>query len=125
MSYHDSYPEPPRAENIPLTPENEALRLSILSGLESAISSDFAHTFEVTDTSDRKEDDWFRLPYPKFLARAAIMKLNGFDAPTDQAATDTETDPLFSIAIEARAHQLDIEKATDMTPEEVEELGFV
>lgn len=120
MPLYDDYENPPRAADIPLTPENEALRVEVLHGIEAAITSEVAHTFEETDTTERT--GIFALPHLTYLVRAAIFKVDGVPSSPDD---ETPAEPLMQVAVQATVHQLDKEKATDITPEEAAQLGFV
>ncbi len=124
MSFYEDEPQHPRAQDIQLTQENEVLRTEFLKGVERAITSDFAHTFEVTDTSDRS--GWLALPGPKYLSRAVIMKLDGLSSELADGNEGNEVlPPLFNVVIEVSGHQLDKDRATDITPQEAEDLDFV
>lgn len=119
MSFHDGYPEPPKAQDIELQPENAEMLDRLRSNVQRVLSSDFTDTVEVTDT--KRSEGLFALPQPKYLARVAFMKMGLTDLETrgDAAAPD------FRLAVVAKAHGLDAETAAYGDDEELKDRGFV
>jgi hypothetical protein len=111
MSIHGTYEEPPRAQDIPLDEENKVLKADYVKGIEHVLFGPGNRAITVQGTDSHEAGDMFSLPFPNYLARIAFLKL-------DDAQTERGERP-FKLAVELRAHQIDVEKAIALPEDEL------